>query len=291
VIRDGKLAASPTGAAFSPLRMRFSTKISLPVGQWLSDLALHRARMTTRTDSRIDHEISEIDGYLELGMEEQALDVIGTTLSKRVILEEEFSSCVFGLLQSEHLENWIARVQDAYRRLNSSKGDQVRSAMLNFYFSIGDSAEAFTFFPDRSTKFFDAWTMMQVCLDLGKLSEAKKVARYCSGHLKSAADDFTKASMADALAAYYLRVGEPEQALQVWGEAPVEPAFLRQRLCGIVKARLLQALQAANAGMAALTEAEKDLQVPENTAMLVTTAETELKDLQARITRLLPNRA
>jgi hypothetical protein len=252
----------------------------------LSDPLRHSPFMTTRTAPRIDHEISEIDGYMELGMEAQALDVIGSTLSKCAISEEEFSNCVFGLLQSEQLENWIERVQEAYRRLECSNSDQVRSAMLNFYFSVGDSAKAFTFFPDRSTKFFDAWTMMQVCLDLGKLGEAKKVARYCSGHLKSAGDDFTKASMADALAAYHLRVGEPEQALQLWEEAPLEPAFKRQRLCGIVKARLLQALQAANTGLAALAE-ETDVQVSENTAVLVSSAETELKELQTRVSHVI----
>jgi hypothetical protein len=246
--------------------------------------------MTTRTESRIDQEISEIDGYLELGMEAQALEVIGATLSNCAISEQEFSSCVFGLLQSEHLERWIGRVQETYRRLRSPVGDQVRSAMLNFYFSVGDSAKAFTFFPKRSTKFFDAWTMMQVCLDLRKLGEAKKVARYCRGHLKSAVDEFATASMADALAAYYLRIGEPEQALRAWDEAPVEDAFQRQRLCGIVKARLLQALQAANTGLADLAEGKTDVQMSGNTAGLVSTAQTELTDLQSRTSHLIASR-
>jgi len=238
--------------------------------------------MTTRTEPRIDHETSEVDGYLELGMEAQALEAIEATLSKSRISEEAFSNCVFGLLQSEHLDDWKGRVQETYQRLNCPTSHQVRSAMLNFYFSIGDSAKAFTFFPDRSTKFFDAWTMMQVCLDLGKLGEAKKVARYCAGHLKAAGDDFARASMADALAAFYLRIGEPEQALRVWDEAPVEAAFQRQRLCGIVKARLMQALHAANNGLSSLAEASES-EISANTAVLVSNGENELKDLQRRI--------
>ena len=91
--------------------------------------------------------------------------------------------------------------------------------MLNYYFSVGEAARAFEFFPRHPTKFFDAWTMMQVCLELGRLDEAKKVARYCSGLLATADDDFTRASMADALAAYYVHIGKSDQALKLWNRS------------------------------------------------------------------------
>src|SRR6476659_517196 len=195
---------------------------------------------------------SEIDGYMELGMEEEALSTIRATFDKHEISEEEFHTCVFALLQSQRLETWKNLVKTAYRRLSKPVNDRVRSAMLNYYFSVGEAARAFEFFPRRPTKFFDAWTMMQVCLELECLNEAKKVARYCSGFLATAEDDFTRASMADALASYCLWIGDPESALKRWREAPAEPTFQRQRHCGIVKAHLLQALQAAKAGVVAL---------------------------------------
>ena len=78
------------------------------------------------------------------------------------------------------------------------------------------------------------------------------MARYCSGFLATADDDFTRASMADALASYCLWIGDPESALKLWREAPAEPVFQRQRFCGIVKAHLLQALEAAKAGLVTL---------------------------------------
>src|SRR6478672_10451055 len=196
--------------------------------------------------------VSEIDGYMELGMKGEALDLIRGALEKRQASGDEFHTCVFALLRSERLETWKNLVKTAYRRLSKPVNDQVRSAMLNYYFSVGEAARAFEFFPRRPTKFFDAWTMMQVCLELGRLGEAKKVARYCSGFLATAEDDFTRASMADAMASYCLWIGDPESALKLWREAPAEPVFQRQRHCGIVKAHLLQALEAARAGLAAL---------------------------------------
>jgi len=150
------------------------------------------------------------------------------------------------------------------------------------------------FCPEQAvTEFFDAWTMMQVCLELGRLDEAKKVARYCSGLLATADDDFTRASMADALASYCLSIGDPESALKLWREAPAEPTFQRQRFCGIVKAQLLQALQATKAGLAALagrkwSDFSSEIRLPGNAATPISDAERELKDLQDGIKRLVP---
>lgn len=237
--------------------------------------------------------IDEIDGYLELGMAEQALDRVRETLSKAEIAPDEFQGCVFALLQSDGLEQWKKQVEIAYRCLTDRSDDRVRSAMLNFYFSLNESNKAFLFFPKRSTKFFDAWTMMQVCLDLGRLEEAKKVARYCRGNLASAKDDFTQASMIDALAAYHLRMREFEPALALWSEAPVEPAFHRQMVRGAVKARLMQALQAAKAGLATANlmkeeaKFETEMQLAGNTHAIGAEAVTELAELSSKIEKFL----
>ena len=240
-----------------------------------------------------EEHLSEIDGYMELGMEEEALDLIRGTLGKRQISGEEFYICVFALLQSEHPQSFKRVVEHAYGQLSEPTDDQVHSAMLNYYFSVGEAARAFEFFPRRPTKFFDAWTMMQVCLELGRLDEAKKVARYCSGFLATADDDFTRASMADALAAYYVQMGESEQALKLWNEAPTEPAFQRQRLTGIVKTRLVQALEAAKVGLATIAEAKDDADLSiepplsNNTSALMSDTDRELKDWVRAIERLI----
>jgi tetratricopeptide (TPR) repeat protein len=237
--------------------------------------------------------LSEIDGYLELGMEEEALNLIRATFDKHEISEQEFHTCVFPLLQSERLETWKNLVKSTYRRLSKPVNDQVRSAMLNYYFSVGEAVRAFEFFPRRPTKFFDAWTMMQVCLELGRLDEAKKVARYCSGFLATTDDNFTKASMSDALAAYHLRTGDFESALKIWREAPAEPAFQRQKLCGIARAHLLQALEAAKTGLVTLagkkwSDPSSEIRLQGNAPTLISDAERELEDLRNAIKRLIP---
>lgn len=249
--------------------------------------------MITTTDRCIEQQLDEIDGYLDLGMQEEALRLIAVTLAKRPLSAEEFNTCVYALMQVHQPEQWKACVERAYRNLNRPNDDMVRSAMLNFYFSIRDPEKAFEIFPTHWTKFFDAWTMMQVCLALSRLEEAKSVARVCTKILAHAKDDFTKASMADALAGYYLEIGDCPSALRMWENAPPEVVFQRQRLCGMVKARLLQALQASRAGLEALDEAAQkvdfstELRLPGNRSTLITDAETELKELESAIERLV----
>jgi hypothetical protein len=251
----------------------------------------HRTNEEHRLEA--DATIDEIDGYLELGMAEHALARVRETLSKAEIAPDEFQGCVFALLQSDGLERWEKQVEIAYRRLTDRSDDRVRSAMLNFYFSLNESNKAFLFFPKRSTKFFDAWTMMQVCLDLGRLEEAKKVARYCRGNLASAKDDFTQASMIDALTAYHLRMSEVEPALALWSDAPAEPAFHRQMVKGMVKARVMQALQAAKAGLTIAKSMkeeanfETEMQLTGTTHAIGAEAVTELTELTAKLERFL----
>lgn len=227
-------------------------------------------------------------------MEVEALELIKEVLARATISEEDFCGSVFGLLQSERPDLWRTAVEKAYLRLPRPITDQVRSAMLNYFFTIGDAKQAFEFFPSRSTKFFDAWTMMHVCLELGRLEEAKKVCRYCRGLLGSAKDDFTRASMADALAAYCLHTGDADGAIAVWHDAPIEPAFQRQRLTGMVKARLLQAAQAAEAGLAIVagTTKERDdrAEVGADHARMLRDAEQELQKLKGTIEGLVPEK-
>jgi hypothetical protein len=99
--------------------------------------------------------------------------------------------------------------------------------------------------------------------------------------------------MIDALAAFYLRTGDFESSLKLWRKAPAEPVFQRQRLCGIAKAHLLQALEAAEAGLAALTgqnwsDPGSELRMQGNAATPISDAERELEDLQDAIKRLIP---
>jgi tetratricopeptide (TPR) repeat protein len=281
------------------LLLMHGSEESSPVGQRLSDLVFYSLSMTTKTHPRVEQQLSEIDGYLELGMQEEALAQVRITLNRPLITPEEFGTCVFALLQMDRPEPWRKAVENAYGRLKGPINDKVRSAMLNYYFSIGKSKMAFEFFPRRWTKFFDAWTMMQVCLELDRLDEAKKVARYCSGVLVATEDHFTKASMSDALAAYYLRIGDWDAALKFWQQAPAEPAFQRQRLCGIIKVHLIQALEATRAGLASVAanrqrpDLSNEIQLPGNNAALASDTECELNDLERAIARLLqePERA
>src|SRR5439155_17408656 len=91
-------------------------------------------------------------------------------------------------------------------------------------------------------------------------------------------------------------IGELQSALKLWEQAPVEPAFQRQRLCGIVKVHLLQALEAARMGLAKVAGAQQhadlstEIELPGNTASLIGDTERDLRDLERGIEGLVPQR-
>ena len=260
----------------------------------MSDLVGQGVGMTTRTLSRNGPPpIDEIDGYIELGMQEEALAQVHVTLNRNFITPEEFNSCVFALLQTDQPESWKRTVENAHSRLKTPGDDKVRSAMLNYYFTIGESKVAWKFFPRHWTKFFDAWVMMQVSLELGRLNQAKAVAQTCSDILAAAQDDFTKSSMIDALTSYHVRLCNWDVALKLWEEAPDEPCFQRQRLTGIVKIHLARALEAAKDGLTKVAADRIDLEIgnevplPGNRAEVLDQTERELKELEGAIDKIM----
>jgi hypothetical protein len=99
--------------------------------------------------------------------------------------------------------------------------------------------------------------------------------------------------MVDALTAYHMRIGEWESALELWRKAPAEPAYERQRLCGMVKVHLHRALQTAKEGLTRLAvdqlqvDLGSEVQSPGNTASLLNDAERELRELNEAIQRLV----
>ena len=81
--------------------------------------------------------------------------------------------------------------------------------------------------------------------------------------------------------------------MKLWNEAPTEPAFQRQRLTGIVKTRLVQALEAAKVGLATIAEAKDDADLSiepplsNNSSALMSDTDRELKDWVRAIERLI----
>jgi hypothetical protein len=146
---------------------------------------------TTTSSARTENKVSEIDGYLELGMEEEALELIGVALANQNVSAEEFNTCVFALLQVQEPGKWRTAVEAGYKRLQEPVDDAVRANMLNYYFVIREPELAFQCFPGKGrTRFFDLWVMMQVCLDLSRLKEARKIARLCSRRMGATDSDF-----------------------------------------------------------------------------------------------------
>src|SRR3954463_699072 len=93
-------------------------RLSSPLGQRMSDPLFQSGVMRTQIDRCEDQELNEIDGYLELGMEGEALKQIRVILAQAEISCDEFCTCVFALLQSERPEPRKEEVENAFRRLD-----------------------------------------------------------------------------------------------------------------------------------------------------------------------------
>jgi tetratricopeptide (TPR) repeat protein len=178
----------------------------------------------------------EIDGYLELGLVNEALKLAREIISRAKITAIGFNSALSAILQAPRVKQWRQIVETSYNRLSRKDQGATRSNMLAFYLSIDDSDSAARHFPSLKTaNHGDLFLMMSTLLDLDRLDEARGVARQCERVLEECQTPFEQSSLIEALARYHARIGEWNTALELWEHAPLDQPFNQDALTRIVE--------------------------------------------------------
>lgn len=231
--------------------------------------------------------ITRLDGYVEMGMEKEALKLACEILVAPRLTEAEFQSCVLAILSmSNSLKRYGDVVEAAYGRLSSAAQKRVRRTMLGFYFSQDDFAAAERFVPARPSTFDELLFCMGTFLRLGHLNRAKKLVKLCENRLQVERDGHALNGLHDALADYYSRTGAWGKALEHWSEMRLDEPLGDNGLIGMVEIKVADAILTARAGIKALDEYRKvcrgdlDLQLPGNEVSI-------LKDTRKKLTRHL----
>jgi hypothetical protein len=126
------------------------------------------------------------------------------------------------------------------------------------------------------------------------MDEARRLASRFEKLLKRKHDRYTFALLITALAEYYERVGDWDQALNLWHHAPLEEPFRERALGGIVRIHLARALVSVREGLQSLdslkrsSDQEDSLSLPGNDDGITQHAEKTLLRFEHGIEKLLP---
>ena len=243
---------------------------------------------------------AEMRGYIELGMQHEALQLARRFLKRDPLEPEAFNAALDGLLSHcDRMKRWAPVVESAYARLSKRGQLQVRPATLAFWYSLKEFEKAAAFIPKRldgSVEAQDVAFGIDVLLNLNRLGEARIWVRKVSRSSNLACNEWQGGLLQSVLAECYARDGDWERAIQLLEPLRTHRAIAESAIPEIVELRLAQALQAVNEGFAALREMaanpdpELAVTLPGNEDSVWKKAETELRHIGKILERVLPKR-
>ena len=198
-----------------------------------------------------DHEVSELQGYLNLGMRPQTL-----AAAKRLLRRPELSAHAFGeavdaiLIQGDKLKRWQPWIEAAYDRLPTAVRQQVRFHMLSFYVAIEDWHAAERHVPQSSDNSIELLFSMWTLLELRRDRAARRIYRQCRHRWvtnripRDQMADYEMDISADieAIASYCAQRGHWGEAASWWWKGTTLRPFAPNAWEGLVKLRTLEAL-------------------------------------------------
>jgi uncharacterized protein HemY len=230
-------------------------------------------------------------------MKRQALRVVRKLLAKPRVAPIEIDAAVRTLgmfLPNAGMRKWGQMLEAAYGRQSKRSKHAVNGAMLGYYCSLYDWENAARFISTDQMKSPDgAFLVMDVLLETNRLDEAKQLAGKIEKMLARRHDRFAFALLITALGEYCQRVGEWDQALNLWRRAPLKEPFRRNALSGTVRIHLARALVSTRDGLEALDllkrspDQESSLSLPGNDDGITHDAEKELRRYKREIEKLL----
>src|SRR5438105_44835 len=94
---------------------------------------------STRIPDTVRREVLELQGYQEIGMQKQALQLARSLLIRHPTVKLAVSEALWAILiQADGLKRWRRLLERAYRSLPSREQRKLRILMLGFYVSLQD---------------------------------------------------------------------------------------------------------------------------------------------------------
>lgn len=203
---------------------------------------------------RASKHLSELDGYLELGMTRECLRLARRMLKHPTLTVEVFAKAVEAvLIQEDRLERWRGIVDGAFERFWPRERRLARRTMLSFHVAREDWEAAGNFLPrrcgDLAEGLFAAWTLLR----LRRLEDCERVVAWMTRRAaRGGLNDLEESAVLEAAACWLAAGGALDEAEDLWRDATKLEALRENAWMGLID------LQTARARIA-VADAKRDL--------------------------------
>ena len=161
--------------------------------------------------------LDEVNGFLDLGLFEDAMAAARELLERRCIHAEEFDACVNAILScAPDLAPWRELIEGAYGRLTRNARPRCAHLMLWFHAAQEDHERAAPFIPGKFSgpfAFVNLLFAMSTYLELKRLDKAQRLLPRCRRAARVAGNPEMRQMLSDVLAAYQRELEAARTAL------------------------------------------------------------------------------
>jgi tetratricopeptide (TPR) repeat protein len=238
---------------------------------------------------------SELQGFVDIGMARDACRVAREVLAQKRISSGAFNAVVAAIEIVSDPKKWLTELEVAWARQSAAFQRDTNWMMLALYASADNWEKALRHAaPRRLRRPSDFLFGIEALLRAGQTKEATKAVRKAWQVLDEVDDEFDHANLIEALASYYARVGNHDQAFKLWSVAPRNQPFGRNAAEGRIELCLAHALGIVREELTTLSDlpipTENDLALPGNDKSIRHDTEAALKKWQRAIEKLLPEK-
>ena len=197
--------------------------------------------------------LEELEGFRELGMQEEVLRIVDRLLSKKPSSPRFFNKALHALLPyADKLDEWTERVESAYTAMSLRNSRMCRSAMLCFYHSLCHHQKSIEFIPARflrSTAPMELAFALDAFVALRHVKRADALAPRCL-RLLSQMDSCDEGNiLLHSLADYFASGQDWGSAIALWYRVIDDEVLGPNAYVEIAAARTAQARQAIKEGL------------------------------------------
>jgi hypothetical protein len=194
--------------------------------------------------------ISELSGYMDLGMHRKAVPLAIKILKKGKLTADEFDEAIDVLVCSHpKLSKCIPLVLGAYQRLNMRSRKTARHSMLSFYYHLSDYPKALLFVSRNPNTAFEFVYSLETYMELELEDDAIRLASRGRRIIKKCKDALEQGAVLSALATFFTRQGDFDKAIMLWQLLPNDISLGFDKFESIVKLNVAKSIQAIQNGL------------------------------------------
>ncbi len=244
---------------------------------------------------RYSFQMNELQGYVELGMQKDALALARKLLKQPTVLPQTFNEVLHAILvQADSLRRWRPLIEKVHSQFSSKQKRKrlVRNVMFHFYVAMSEFGVAFLYMPLKPRQADDLLYCMWTLLNLRYMDACGDIADRFKRIAEKPKSEFENSCMLEAIGSYGAQKGWFDVAENMWGQAVCHEWFEANAWEGLINVQIAKAHGYADDALKriAARKPDYDPQLPRNEEQFKLASLKELSRLKQSLNRVLPEK-